>query len=62
MIRQSDNMEGILQTTIDCVENTEKILAAYERKDFEGARETARNFLQKMKEYLGTRLPPTSSA
>jgi DNA-binding GntR family transcriptional regulator len=60
MIRQSYNLEGILQTTIDCTEHQGRILAAYERKDFEKARETARSFLKSMKEYLGTRLPPGS--
>ena len=62
MIRQSYNLEGILQTTIDCIDHQHRILDAYERKNFEEARETARNFLKKMKEYLGTRLPPASSA
>ena len=61
MIRQSFNLEGILQTTIDCTEHQDRILAAYERKRFEEARETARNFLKNMKEYLGTRLPPAST-
>jgi DNA-binding GntR family transcriptional regulator len=60
MIRQSFNLEGILQTTLDCIKHQERILAAYERKNFGEARETARNFLKKMKEYLGTRLPPAS--
>jgi DNA-binding GntR family transcriptional regulator len=62
MIRQSFNIEGILQTTIDCTDHQDRILAAYEQKNFEEARETARNFLKRMKEYLGTRLPPASSA
>lgn len=62
MIRQSFNLEGILQTTIDCIEHQDRILAAYRQKNFEEARETARDFLKKMKEYLGTRLPPASSA
>jgi DNA-binding GntR family transcriptional regulator len=62
MIRQSYNLEGILQTTIDCTEHQDGILAAYDRKNFEEARETARCFLIRMKEYLGTRLPPASTA
>ncbi|MBN2320964.1 MAG: GntR family transcriptional regulator [Acidobacteria bacterium] len=62
MIRQSFNLDGILQTTIACTDHQDRILAAYERKNFVEARETARNFLIKMKEYLGTRLPPASSA
>jgi len=61
VIRQSYNLEGILQTTIDCTEHQDRILAAYEKKNFEEARETARNFLKRMKEYLGTRLPPAST-
>jgi DNA-binding GntR family transcriptional regulator len=61
MIRQSYNLEGILQTTIDCIDHQFRILDAYDQKNFEEARETARNFLKKMKEYLGTRLPLASS-
>jgi DNA-binding GntR family transcriptional regulator len=61
MIRQSYNLEGILQTTIDCIEHQDRILVAYEQKNFEEARETARFFLKRMKEYLGTRLPPAST-
>ena len=61
MIRQSYNLEGILQTTYDCTAHQDRIIIAYEQKSFEEARETARNFLIKMKDYLGTRLPPESS-
>jgi DNA-binding GntR family transcriptional regulator len=61
VIRQSYNLEGIIQTTIDCTEHQDRILAAYERKTFEEARQTARTFLRQMKEYLGTRLPPAST-
>ena len=62
MIRQSFNIEGILQTTIACTDHQDRILSAYEQKNFEEARETARDFLKRMKEYLGTRLPPASTA
>jgi DNA-binding GntR family transcriptional regulator len=62
VIRQSYNLEGIRQTTIDCTEHQDRILAAYEQKNFEEARETARDFLKRMKEYLGTRLPPASAS
>jgi DNA-binding GntR family transcriptional regulator len=62
VIRQSYNLEGILQTTIDCTEHQDRILAAYEQQNFEDAREVARDFLKNMKEYLGTRLPPASTA
>jgi DNA-binding GntR family transcriptional regulator len=60
MIRQSYNMEGILQTTYECTDHQDGILTAYEQKNFEEAREIARSFLKRMKEYLGTRLPPGS--
>jgi DNA-binding GntR family transcriptional regulator len=36
MIRQSYNLEGIIQTTIDCTDHQDKILAAYEQKNSEG--------------------------
>ena len=62
VIRRSYNLDGILQTTTDCTEHQDKILAAYEQKSFEEARETARYFLKRMKDYLGTRLPPASTA
>ena len=61
MIRQSYNLEGILQTTFDCTDHQDGILAAYEQKNFEEAREIVRSFLKRMKEYLGTRLPPGST-
>jgi DNA-binding GntR family transcriptional regulator len=61
VIRQSYNLEGIRQTTIDCTEHQDLILTAYDQHNFEEAREIARNFLKKMKEYLGTRLPPAST-
>jgi DNA-binding GntR family transcriptional regulator len=61
VIRQSYNLEGIIQTTIDCTEHQDRILDAYEKKSFDEARETARHFLKSMKEYLGTRLPPAST-
>ena len=62
VIRRSYNLEGIRQTTIDCTEHQDRILAAYEQKDYEAAREIARDFLKRMKEYLGTRLPPASTS
>ena len=61
IIRQSYNLEGILQTTIDCADHQDRILAAYKQKNFEEARQAARSFLIRMKEYLGTRLPPGSA-
>jgi DNA-binding GntR family transcriptional regulator len=61
VIRQSYNIEGIRQTSVDCTEHQDRILTAYEQKNLEEARETARDFLKRMKEYLGTRLPPAST-
>jgi DNA-binding GntR family transcriptional regulator len=58
-IRLPRNMEGILQTTIDCVDHQDKILSAYDQKNFEEARRVACVFLTKMKGYLGTRLVTT---
>jgi DNA-binding GntR family transcriptional regulator len=57
VIRRSSNLEGILQTTIDCIDHQDRILAAYKQKNFKEARETARSFLKRMKSDLGTRLP-----
>jgi DNA-binding GntR family transcriptional regulator len=48
MIRQSYNLEGILQTTIDCTDHQDRILAAYEQKNHEESREIARDFLKIM--------------
>jgi hypothetical protein len=62
MIRQLYNLEGILQTTINCTDHQDEILAAYEKREFEEARDIARFFLIKMKKYLGSRLPPASTA
>jgi DNA-binding GntR family transcriptional regulator len=59
LIRRSHNREGLLQTVLDCVEHQDKILQAFDRGDMEEARRVARDFLSKMKEYLGTRLLPT---
>ena len=55
------NLEGILQTIFDCTDRQNGILAAHEQKNFEEAREIARSFLKRMKEHLGTRLPPGST-
>jgi DNA-binding GntR family transcriptional regulator len=61
VIRQSYNLEGIIQTTVDCTEHQDRVLSFYEQKRYEEARETARYFLKRMKEFLGTRLPPAST-
>ena len=59
LIRRSHNREGLAQTVVDCVEHQDKILEAYRVGNIEGARSAGRDFLIKMKEYLGTRLLPT---
>jgi len=58
LIRRSYNREGILQTLTECLEHQDKILEAFKLKDSETARQVARDFLMRMKEYLGTRLVP----
>ena len=56
LIRRSYNRSGIVQTVLDCIEHQDKILVAYRNGESKEARRIARNFLTKMKEYLGTRL------
>ena len=58
LIRRSYNREGILQTIIECLEHQERILDAFRRTDAQAARQVEREFLVRMKEYLGTRLVP----
>jgi len=58
LIRRSHNREGLMQTVMDCIEHQDKIVRAYQDRNFEEARRVAREFLTKMKEYLGTRLLP----
>ena len=58
LIRRSYNREGILQTVSECVEHQDRILDALRRREVESARQIARDFLIRMKEYLGTRLIP----
>jgi len=60
LIRRSQNREGLLQTVVDCVEHQNRIFAAYSKGDNEEAKRVVREFLMKMKEYLGTRLVPTA--
>jgi DNA-binding GntR family transcriptional regulator len=57
VIRQQSKLDGILQTTMDFAGHQDIVLVAYEQKNFEEARETARSFLRRMKETLGTQLP-----
>jgi DNA-binding GntR family transcriptional regulator len=58
LIRRSYNREGILQTVSECVEHQDRILDALRRNETEAVRQVARDFLVRMKEYLGTRLVP----
>ena len=58
LIRRSYNREGILQTVSECIEHQDRILDALRRNETEAARQIARDFLVRMKEYLGTRLVP----
>jgi DNA-binding GntR family transcriptional regulator len=60
LIRRSYNREGLLQTVVDCIEHQDKIIQAYKDGDIDRARRVARDFLTKMKKYLGTRLLPTA--
>jgi DNA-binding GntR family transcriptional regulator len=58
LIRRSYNREGILPTLVECIEHQDRILDAFRRNESEAARHAARDFLMRMKEYLGTRLVP----
>jgi DNA-binding GntR family transcriptional regulator len=62
LIRRSYNHEGLMQTVVDCIEHQDKILAAYEIGNIDEANRVVRDFLTRMKEYLGTRLLPTPDA
>jgi DNA-binding GntR family transcriptional regulator len=58
LIRRAYNRDGILQTLTECIEHQDKILDAFRRNDADAARHIARDFLMRMKDYLGTRLVP----
>lgn len=59
LIRRSYNREGLMQTVVDCIEHQDKILLAYREGDIQEVHRIVRDFLTRMKEYLGTRLLPT---
>jgi DNA-binding GntR family transcriptional regulator len=59
LIRRSHNREGLLQTVIDCIEHQDKLMEAYKAGNVDEARRIGRDFLVRMREYLGTRLLPT---
>ena len=58
LIRRPYNREGILQTVSECIEHQDRTLDALRRNEAEAARQASRDFLVRMKEYLGTRLVP----
>jgi len=58
LIRRAYNRDGIIQTLTECIEHQDKILDAFRRNDADAARHIARDFLMRMKDYLGTRLVP----
>ena len=58
LIRRPYNREGILQTVSECIEHQDRTLEALRKNEAEAARQSARDFLVRMKEYLGTRLVP----
>ena len=59
LIRGSHNREGLLQSVVECIEHQEKIMEAYRERNLTEAKHVARNFLVRMKKYLGTRLLPS---
>ena len=58
LIRRAYNRDGIIQTLTECIEHQDKILDAFRRGDADAARHIARDFLMRLKDYLGTRLVP----
>ena len=58
LIRRPYNREGIIQTVFECIEHQDKSLEAFRLRNAEAARRVSRDFLQRMKDYLGTRLVP----
>ena len=58
LIRRPYNREGILQTASECLDHQDRILDAFRRNEGDAARQVSRDFLMRMKEYLGTRLVP----
>jgi DNA-binding GntR family transcriptional regulator len=58
LTRRSYNRAGILQTLGECLEHQDEVLRAFRQRDVETIRLASRDFLMRMKEYLGTRLVP----
>jgi DNA-binding GntR family transcriptional regulator len=62
LIRRSSKRENIQNTVVDCIDNQDKIIAAYHAGDVAGAKQAAHDFLLRMKEYLKTALSPASTS
>jgi DNA-binding GntR family transcriptional regulator len=60
LIRRSHNREGLTLTVLECVEHQDQILEAYRAGQVQEAHRISRDFLCKMKDYLGSRLLSTS--
>lgn len=58
LIRRPYNREGILQTVTDCIEHQDRTIDALRRNDAVAAGWAARDFLSRMKNFLGSRLVP----
>ena len=58
LMRSNFNREGMFQTIEDCLVHQEDTLRAFEAKDSEEAARIVGNFLQQMKDSLGSRLLP----
>ena len=59
-IRRSSKREGILHTVTDCIQHQDKVIDALRSRDFKTAEQSAREFLERMKEYLKIALPPSN--
>jgi DNA-binding GntR family transcriptional regulator len=58
LMRSIFNREGMLQTIEDCLVHQDNTLRAFEAKDSQDAARIAGDFLQQMKDSLGSRLLP----
>jgi DNA-binding FadR family transcriptional regulator len=57
IIRSSTSREGVLATVADCLQQQDRILAAYRSGNFQEASQVARDFLVRMKAYLKVNFP-----
>ena len=60
LMRANFNREGLAQTIQDCILHQDETLRAFEAGDPEEAARVVRNFLQQMKENLGSKLLPVA--